>query len=269
MKLHVLDRSGDWAVHTPYFLFKAGAMQGWVDMYKVVSEQEYGNGQYDFAEVPFVSDLYENPAQTQTPAAPALEFKLEMDGTATPSTENASVLPKLNQEDKNLPWSSDVAKKMVEQPTSDHNAPNMGEFNDLIPSMYLDFDPNIKSAYDYIVIISMETRNPNDILVNPAARATRFDSRNYTANQYRGTAQFQLVTIVKMGCMKGAVKSLDDLKLRDKDGDLITQEWLDHILSLMNGGATIEDPDNPTAVKFTGRNLQDRINIVSFLLNES
>jgi len=113
------------------------------------------------------------------------------------------------------------------------------------------------SRFDYAIYIGAETRSKCDILVNSEARATRFDSRNYTASKYRDIATFQLIKIVHNGLVQAPIKSLDDLKLRDKDGEIITQKWLDDILLQMNGYGRLGDPENPTAVKFTGRNLQD------------
>lgn len=95
------------------------------------------------------------------------------------------------------------------------------------------------------------------MLVNRNARATRYDSRNYTASRHRDVATFQLIRIVQNGLVQAPIKSLDDIKLRDKDGEIITQAWLDRIIGLMNGHGRIEDSENPSAVKFTGRNIQD------------
>ena len=144
MKLNVLDRTVNWSAFTPYFLFRSGAMQGWVDMYKAVAAKDYDHERFFFKNTAFVSDLFENPSQPEIPVAPALEFKLEMDGTATPSTQNASVLPNHLQDDKIKPWGIELTNDMIKTPVSDLNAPNMGEFNNLIPPMYLDFNPEIK-----------------------------------------------------------------------------------------------------------------------------
>ena len=88
--------------------------------------------------------------------------------------------------------------------------------------------------------------------------ATRFDLRNYTANRYRHAGAYQVVKIVHNGLVKAPIKSLDDIKLMDKDGKLITQKWLDEIIGLMNGYGRLEDPENPTGVKFSGKNLQEK-----------
>lgn len=144
MKLHVLDRSVNWSSKVPYFLERSGAIQGWVDMYKAVAAKDYDNGQFEFDPTAFVGDLFEDPNQNEIPAAPALEFKLELDGTATPSIQNASVLPKPLQDKKGDNWGYKVANDMITNPVSDLNAPNMGEFNNLIPTMYLDYNPEIK-----------------------------------------------------------------------------------------------------------------------------
>ena len=143
MKLHAIDRTANWSAYTPYFLVRGGAIQGWVDMYKAVAAKDYDNGQYQFNPTAFVSDLFENTNQPEIPAAPALDFKMELDGTATPSTQNASVLPNHIQE-KSQPWGQQLINKMVKEPVSNLNAPNMGEFNNLIPTMYLDPNPEIK-----------------------------------------------------------------------------------------------------------------------------
>lgn len=144
MKMNVLDRSINWSAYTPYFLIRSGAIQGWVDMYKAVAAKDYDNERFMFNRTAFVSDLFENPSQPEIPVAPALEFKLEMDGTATPSTENASVLPNQLQDDKSKAWDWELANDLVKNPVSDLNSPNMGEFNNLIPPMYLDYNPEIK-----------------------------------------------------------------------------------------------------------------------------
>ena len=142
--MNVLDRSVNWSVYTPYFLVRAGGMQAWVDMYKAIAAKDYDNGKFHFNKTAFVNDLFENPAQPEIPAAPALDFKLEMDGTATPSTQNASVLPNPLMKEKGKSWGMALAKEMVQNPVSDLNAPNMGEFNNLLPPMYLDYNPDIK-----------------------------------------------------------------------------------------------------------------------------
>lgn len=96
-------------------------------------------------------------------------------------------------------------------------------------------------------------------MVNKDARATRFDMRNYTANKYRDVGTFQILKIVQNGLVKTPIRSLDEAGLTDKDGQPITQKWLDKIIQLMNGQGRIEDPNNPTGVKFTGRNIQHRM----------
>ena len=144
MKMNVLDRTINWAAYTPYFLIRGGAMQGWLDMYKAIAAKKYDNERFHFNRTAFVNDLFEDPTQPEIPVAPALDFTLEMDGTATPSTQNASVLPKPLQDKKREPWGTQLAYEMAKRPVSDLNAPNMGEFNNLIPPMYLDFNPEIE-----------------------------------------------------------------------------------------------------------------------------
>ena len=96
-------------------------------------------------------------------------------------------------------------------------------------------------------------------MCNKAAIATRYDLRNYTANRYRHAASYQVIKMVHNGLVKSPIKSLDEIRLRDKNGDLITQKWLDDIINLMNGHGRLTDPENPTGVKFSGKNLQENI----------
>ena len=257
MKLNALDRSANWVKYTPYFLYRLGAMQGWIDMYKAVAAKDYQNERFQFDPVPFVNDLFEDPEQDEIPVAPALSFVLEMDGTCTPSYQNAAKLPQeQSKSDPGKPWTDELAKSLVQKPVSDQNAPNMGEFNNLLPSMYLDYNPEIENHFEFALYISVETRSKNDLLVNKKARRTRFDDRNFIAARTRDKVMFQQVQLVSNGLVKSPVGSLDDVEIRDKDGIKITQKWLDDILAYMNGHKSIEDPSNPTAVKYSGRTLQ-------------
>lgn len=262
MKLNTLDRMVNWTKYVPYFLYRLGALQGWIDMYQAVAAKDYQSGQFDFHPVPFVSDLFENPNQDTIPSVPALAFKLEMDGTGTPSTENATALPK--EADQEIPdptqiWSEKLRNNLVEKPVSDHNAPNMGEFNNLLPPMFLDHNPEVQNQFEFAIYISVEARSKNDIMVNKKARRTRYDDRNYTASRTRDKAMFQLVQIVSNGLVKSPVRSLDDIEIRDKNGVRITQQWLDDRIAYMNGHKAIVDPNNPRGVKYSGRTLQETI----------
>ena len=259
MKLNALDRSVNWVKYTPYFLYRLGAIQGWVDMYKVVAAKDYQNGRFQFEPIPFVNDLYEDLQQRETPVAPALNFVLEMDGTSSPSYQNATKPPTKpgHLPDPGQPWTDQMAKSLVQKPVTDQNAPNMGEFNNVLPSMYLDYNPEIENEFEFALYISVETRSKNDLLVNQKARRTRFDDRNFIAAKSRDKAMFQQVQLVSNGLVKSPVGSLDDIEIRDKDGVRITQKWLDDMLAYLNGHKAIEDPSNPTAVKYSSRTLQE------------
>ena len=256
MKLHHLDRSINWSAHVPYFLYKAGAMQGWVNQYKAVSNQEYNNGQFNHRQVAFVNDLWDDPKTTVVPTAPALTFKLETDGTSAPSYQSSKKLDNYLLKNKDQPWSSEDAAEMVTRPVSRSNQPNVGEWNNRGPPMFIDYDPSVAKGYENLIFISAETKSKEDILCNDKARNTRFDSRNFPANANQDKSTYQLLGIVNNGLVQTQVKSLNDLDLHDKDGNPITQEWLEEQLMYMNGQKTISaGPDKPA---FTARTTQVR-----------
>ena len=261
MKLNTLNRGVNWTRYVPYFLYRLGALQGWINMYEAVAAKDYQNGEFQFKPIPYVNDLYENPSQDTIPSVPALAFKMEMDGTATPSYQNAQKLPPnvdpTKLPDPGKPWTVQFARDMLENPVSNHNAPNMGEFNNVLPPMYLDYNPEIENQFEFAVYISVESRSKNDLMVNKKGRRTRFDERNYIASRTRDKVMFQQLQIVRNGLVKSPVRSLDEVEICDKSGVRITQQWLDDMLSYMNGNKSIEDPSNPNAVKYSGRTLQE------------
>ena len=178
---HGLDKEKNWERNIPYFLCKLGAMQGWFDMHKALDANEYPNSKFEFIPSAFVVDLFEEQNLTQMPRVPALAMKLELDGTKAPSYDGAAKF-NLDLDNMKVPWTNKVKNDLIAKPTSDKNAPNHGEFNNAIPSMFLDMDPTVKNQYHAIVYLNAETRAKNDILPNANARATRFDNRHNTGN---------------------------------------------------------------------------------------
>ena len=171
-----LDRSKNWERNVPFFLFKLGAMQGWMDMLKAVDSNEFENSSYDFVSNAFVIDLFEDKSLTKMPSVPALAMSMDLDGTNSPSYENATHHD--TSEFWRREWPQDKIDAMKAKPVTDKNAPNVGQFNNAIPTMFLDMDPTVVNQYHAIVYINVETRAKSEIMPNKAARATRFDNRN-------------------------------------------------------------------------------------------
>ena len=75
--------------------------------------------------------------------------------------------------------------------------PIMGEFNNMVPPMYLDMDPDVPNAYKAIVYIAMaNTDTPRD-LRHPNARNTGYDNRNDPAYHYNNRSVFEVMQIVR------------------------------------------------------------------------
>ena len=96
MKSYNIDRRGDWERHLPFFLMKAGAMQGWVNQDMVINEDWVNRTLAGVRIAPFTKDLIEEESKPFKNLAPALCFKWETDGTSTPSQDNA---PQIRHDD--------------------------------------------------------------------------------------------------------------------------------------------------------------------------
>ena len=129
--------------------------------------------------------------------------------------------------------------QLRDYPFSPMNAPNFGEANNLTPSLYIEPDTNIKSKYKYAIYIIDETFHNNCIQRFKSARGTRYESKNDPAWHYKDTEHFELVSIVRNDPIQSPVASLDDLKLTNSDGEVLTQQYLDKMLDYMNGAITI------------------------------
>ena len=85
-------------------------------------------------------------------------------------------------------------------PFSPLNAPNMGEANNLIPSLYIEPDPSHCNEYVAAVYIGQETFHNNCVQRAEKIRGTRFESKNDPAWHYKDTEQFEIIrSMVKQG----------------------------------------------------------------------
>ena len=120
-------------------------------------------------------------------------------------------------------------------PFSPLNAPNMGEANNLMPSLYIEPDPNHINEYVAAVYICQESFHNNCVQRAEKLRGTRFESKNDPAWHYKDIEQFELLRIVNNDVIQSPVQSLNDLKLKNSANQVLTQEWLDNQMLYLNG----------------------------------
>ena len=136
--------------------------------------------------------------------------------------------------------SNDNVEELREKFRSKYNAPNVGEFNNVKATPFIEPDPNIERRFQKGLIVidttvrhtPMNHRNSNHI-------QTKFDARNDPAWHMKTKQSFALASIVATGDECREVSLLDDLQVRNKMGEVLTQEWLDEQLQYLNGTKTI------------------------------
>ena len=120
-------------------------------------------------------------------------------------------------------------------PFSPLNAPNMGEANNLTPSMYLEPDPNHVNEYVAVVFVGQESFHNKCVQRADNVRGTRFESKNDPAWHYKDTEHFEVLRIVNNDVIQSPVQSLDELELRDSQHQVLTQDWLQRQIQHLNG----------------------------------
>ena len=205
------------------------------------------------------------------PAVPSLCMNPNLNGTNTPATDAAyGCTPfRLECEDElreNFPSKFDEDKKMNEDYRklyynleSAKTAPIFGEFSNMKPPMYVDFDPNVKADQVGIIYISVTyTDTPQD-LRHQDARHTAYDSRNDPAWHYtHGIASFDVLRIVKTAIVPFAVSSVDELKIADDQNQPITQAWFTDMMAYLNGKKSFEGISARNTSKYIAKR-QERI----------
>ena len=206
-----------------------------------------------------------------TPTAPSLCMRNDLNGTNTPATdEGYGYKPhRLECEQdlrENFP-SKYVNKQMNPEFSnvyfnleSGKTAPIFGEFSNLKPPMYVDYDPNVKTDQIGIIYVSVTyTDTPQD-LRHKDARHTAYDSRNDPSWHYvHGIASFDVLRMVKTALVPFAVSSLDEFNATDDENQPITQAWFADIMDYMNGKKSFEGISARNTSKYTAKR-QDRIN---------
>ena len=57
----------------------------------------------------------------------------------------------------------------------------------------------------------------------------------FLALHFKAAQQFQVLELVKLGDEDITVNTVGDLQIRDENGELLTQQWLDDHLDYLNG----------------------------------
>ena len=224
----------------------------------------------------FASDIVELKDR-DTPVAPALCFKKNLDGTNTPSKQG-------NEDHRVYVLGDDVQKDMRNNfPEKDSEelrnlrynlesprvAPTVGEFNNTSAPLFLEYDPRIKNNFKGVIYIACAaTETPQD-LRNKNARNTAYDSRNDPAWHYNhGVAMFEVVRMVKLGITAAAVNSVDEFEATDNDNNLITQAWLDQQIRYLNGRDSFDGLSSRNTSRFISARQRDITNMVNGVENE-
>ena len=124
-------------------------------------------------------------------------------------------------------------------PFSPLNAPNMGEANNLMPSLFMEPDPSHCNEYVAAIYIGQESFHNNCVQRAEKIRGTRFESKNDPAWHYKDTEQFEVLRVVRNDVIQTPVRRLDELDLVDVQGQRLTQEWLDERMKFLNGQVPI------------------------------
>ena len=111
--------------------------------------------------------------------------------------------------------------------------------------MFIDHDPNVFAAFEAVIFIQVEVRVVEQLQRNKQARNTRYDSRNDPAWHRRADqTEYQVMNMVKYTeAVQYPVKSLDELRLVDKDNVPIQQDYLNLMLDYLNGRKHIPGSD--------------------------
>ena len=238
----------DWITYLPFLLGYAGAYQGWVDPDFAIPDSLFEEcGRQDQTNLSFVKDLYDQRFIADRPIIPAANMRTNLNGLNTPSTEGGvGVIPSMESSGgTNSTWTYQQQLDATQAPSSVRPAPVFGELNNVSPPMFIDFDPNIPSAFDAVIYIQAEVRNVTQLLRHKDARQTRYDERNDPAWHRRADqSEYQIMNIVKFtDVAQFPVKTLDELNLVDDKHQIITQDYLDTMMDYLNGRKFIPNSD--------------------------
>ena len=241
----------NWEAHLTELLVDCGAYQFHMDPTKTL-DASYEAGPFLLKPSKCAVSIIDM-ADRHTPAAPSLCMRPDLNGTNTPADDagygfSPFRLSNENNLRESFPSKFDKDKRMDEDYKnlyynieSAKTAPIFGEFSNMKPPMYVDYDPNVKADQAGIIYISVTyTDTPQD-LRHKDARHTAYDSKNDPAWHYiHGIASFDVLRIVKTAIVPFAVSSVDDLRLTDDENQPITQAWFSDMLAYLNGKKSFE-----------------------------
>ena len=247
----------DWLAALPELLMDCGAYQYHMDPSKTI-DARYEAGPYLLKPTKCAESIVLMNDRS-VPVSPALCMNSNLNGTHFPATDSWNGLKpyrlknetnlkenfpaKYEKDEDGNPTGklTDEYRNLYFNVASPTTAPIFGEFNNMKPLMYIDFDPNVKADQRGVIYISVTyTDTPQD-LRHVDARHTAYDSKADSSWHYtHGIASFDILRIVKTAVVPFAVKSIDELNLFDDQNEPITQEWFIDMMDWLNGKNTFE-----------------------------
>ena len=245
IKSYNFNPKENWTNFIPFFLPYAGSYQGWIEPTLAVPKEIFEDGRKDQKHHDFVTDLYHKDFK-ELPVAPAMNFRTDLNGLNTPSFDGgATDIPTMNSYFPGKHWSPEQRRNAIKNPTTTKPQPIMGEFNNLVPPMYLDFDPNLTSVFETVIYIQAEVRTSIELQRNKDAAGTAYDYRNDSSWHRRcDNSQYQILNIVRNEDeIHFPVKNINELKLVDSNNEPITQEYLNCMIDYLNGDRFIPNTE--------------------------
>ena len=259
MRNFELDLDEPWNKNLPTLVYQLGIAQSYIPQSVAVDEKLFSNGTFDFLtgiqNNPVVQDLFIRPHNIPggaPPICPALLMQPDaLDGTAAPSYEGTE-RPTQGRTSNNIRDQAHAAR-MRQSFKSTRNQPNVGEFNNGMATMIVEPNPRVKTRYQAVIYVMSEARTRAGCTRNPMHEGTRFDVRNDPASHFKSNQAFQVLEIVKTGDIPTTVNTVEELQIFDQ-GQLLTQEWLNHHLKVLNGNVTLGNFSTRTKISKSGQN---------------
>lgn len=220
-------------------------------------DDKYKKGKYLFKPAAIAGDLVDMHSGI-SPTSPSLRMRTDLNGTNTPSAWNGAWRLDSEQEknlQENFPEkNSDDYKNLIRNVASPAAAPTFGEFSNMKPPYYADFDPNIKSVHKGIIYISESFSETEADLRHKDARFTAYESRNDSSFHCpHGVPSYDILSIIKTGIVPTPVKKVDEIGATDDNNQIITQEYLKDMLDYLNGHKSFNGLSARNTAKYTTR----------------
>ena len=105
--------------------------------------------------------------------------------------------------------------------------------------MYMDPDPNVVNEYVGAVYVCVESHHNSCIQRAQGIRSTRFETKNDPAWHYKDTEQYEILRVVSNDVIQSSVHSVNDLKLKNAKGELLSQDKVNLFIEYLNGAKAI------------------------------